>query len=156
MSLLCVQWKTPDDGKRNCPKHVELHPKNKFEKLVHLVGFIIRNLSRCMVTWTSIKNVQTVWGFHPTSHPKVNGNSFPAAKLQKQSWLEANQSSPSRGVKVCIILHSTKQDYIKNYIFFSRLYRLSSFENSSWSSATGCPTSEVRLSAIFLLAIVEN
>jgi len=20
--LLCVQWKTPDDGQRNCPKHV--------------------------------------------------------------------------------------------------------------------------------------
>jgi hypothetical protein len=29
---------------RNCPKHVEFHSKNKFEKLVHLVGFIIRNL----------------------------------------------------------------------------------------------------------------
>jgi hypothetical protein len=40
--LLCVQWKTPDDGQRNCPKHVEFHSKNKFEKLVHLVGFIIR------------------------------------------------------------------------------------------------------------------
>jgi len=39
--LLCVQWKTPDDGHRNCPKHVEFYPKNKFEKLVHLVGFII-------------------------------------------------------------------------------------------------------------------
>jgi len=26
---------------------------NKFEKLVHLVGFIIRNLTRCTVTWTS-------------------------------------------------------------------------------------------------------
>jgi len=40
--LLCVQWKTPDDGQRNCPKHVELYSKNKFEKLVHLVGFVIR------------------------------------------------------------------------------------------------------------------
>jgi len=38
----CVQWKTPDDGQRNCPKHVEFDSKNKFEKLVHLVGFIIR------------------------------------------------------------------------------------------------------------------
>ena len=27
--------------------------QNKFEKLVHLVGFIIRNLSQCTVTWTS-------------------------------------------------------------------------------------------------------
>jgi len=40
--LLCVQWKTPDDGQMNCPKHVEFYSKNKLEKLVHLVGFIIR------------------------------------------------------------------------------------------------------------------
>jgi len=40
--LLCVQWKTADDGQRNCPKHVEFYSRNKFEKLVHLVGFIIR------------------------------------------------------------------------------------------------------------------
>jgi len=39
--LLCVQWKTPDNGQRNCPKRVEFQSKNKFEKLVHLVGFII-------------------------------------------------------------------------------------------------------------------
>jgi hypothetical protein len=73
--LLCVQWKTPDDGQKNCSKYVELCSKNKFEKLVHLVGFIIRiyhdarsperqfitthghlnvNLSRRTVTWTSI------------------------------------------------------------------------------------------------------
>jgi hypothetical protein len=51
--LLCVQWNTPDDGQRNCPKHVEFNSKNKFEKLVHLVAFIIRNVSRCTVTWTS-------------------------------------------------------------------------------------------------------
>jgi hypothetical protein len=41
--LLCVQWKTPDDWQRNCPNHVVFHSKNTFEKLVHLVGFIIRN-----------------------------------------------------------------------------------------------------------------
>ena len=41
---LCVQWKTPDDEQRNCPKHVEFHSKNKFEILVHQVGFIVRNL----------------------------------------------------------------------------------------------------------------
>jgi len=38
----CLQWKTPDDWQRNCPKHVEFYSKNKFEKLVHVVGFIIR------------------------------------------------------------------------------------------------------------------
>jgi len=53
-----VQWKTPDDGQRNCLKRVEFHSKNKFEKLVHLIGFtrIIRNLKRCTVTWTSDNN----------------------------------------------------------------------------------------------------
>jgi len=40
--LLYVQWKTPDDGHRNCPKHVEFYVKNKFEKLLHLFGFIVR------------------------------------------------------------------------------------------------------------------
>ena len=40
--LLCVQWKTPDDGQRNCPKYVEFYSKIKFEKLLHLVGFIVR------------------------------------------------------------------------------------------------------------------
>jgi hypothetical protein len=40
--LLCVQYYTPDDGQKTCPKHVEFYSKNKFEELVHLVGFIIR------------------------------------------------------------------------------------------------------------------
>jgi hypothetical protein len=53
--LLCVQWKTPDDGQRNCLKHVEFHSKNKFEKLVHLVGFIIRD---CYLNFV---NATTVW-----------------------------------------------------------------------------------------------
>ena len=34
--------KNPDDERRNCPKHVEFYSKNIFEKLVHLIGFIIR------------------------------------------------------------------------------------------------------------------
>ena len=52
--LLCVQWKTPDDGQRNSSKHVEFRSKNKnLEKLMHLVGSIIRNLSRWTVRWTS-------------------------------------------------------------------------------------------------------
>ena len=35
-------WKTPDDGQSTCPKHVEFYSINKFQKLVHLFGFIIR------------------------------------------------------------------------------------------------------------------
>ena len=52
--LLYVQWKPPDDGQRNCPKHVEFYSKNKkFEVLMYLFVSIIRNLSRCTVTWKS-------------------------------------------------------------------------------------------------------
>ena len=35
-----VQWKTPDDGQRNCPKHVEFLGKNKFGKISGSVAFI--------------------------------------------------------------------------------------------------------------------
>jgi hypothetical protein len=38
------KWRTPDGEQRNCLKHVEFHSKIKFEKLVHLVGFIIRKV----------------------------------------------------------------------------------------------------------------
>jgi len=40
-----VSLYTSDDGHRNCPKHVEYYSQNKFEKLVHLVGFIISILT---------------------------------------------------------------------------------------------------------------
>ena len=33
--------KISSDGQRNCPKRVEFHSRNKFEKLVHLVGVTI-------------------------------------------------------------------------------------------------------------------
>jgi len=40
-----------DDGQRNCPKHVEFYSKNKFEKLVYLVGFII---SKVLLTYRTV------------------------------------------------------------------------------------------------------
>jgi len=43
IALLSLQWITPDDGQRNCPKHVEFHFQNKFKKLVHLGGFMEMN-----------------------------------------------------------------------------------------------------------------
>ena len=46
--------KTPNDGQRNCPKHVELYSKNKSEKLVHLVSVIIRikrKVENCKGKW---------------------------------------------------------------------------------------------------------
>jgi len=34
--------KSPDDGQRNCPKHVEFYSKNKFEEFVCASSFIHR------------------------------------------------------------------------------------------------------------------
>ena len=42
IQVLLFTVKTLDDGQMNCPKHVEFYSKNKFEKLVHVVGFVIR------------------------------------------------------------------------------------------------------------------
>jgi len=38
--LLCLQRKTPDDGQKNSPKHVGFYSTSKFEKWMHLIGFI--------------------------------------------------------------------------------------------------------------------
>ena len=61
---------TPDDGQRNSPKHVEFYSKNNSEKLVNLVGFIIRiyhderssecqiNLANCNILKKKIDNLR--------------------------------------------------------------------------------------------------
>ena len=41
-TIVVCTVKSANNGQRNCPKHVEFYAKNKFENLVHLVGFIIR------------------------------------------------------------------------------------------------------------------
>jgi len=38
----CVYSAGASDGQRDCPKHMGFYSKNKFEKLVNIVGFIIR------------------------------------------------------------------------------------------------------------------
>ena len=51
--------------------------QNKCEKLVHLVGFIIQNLSRCTVTWMSITDqiilVRNVKGINYLGDQGVDG-----------------------------------------------------------------------------------
>ena len=85
--LLCVQWKT-DGGQRNCPKHVEFYSKNKFEKLVQLVGFIIRiyhdaRSLKCQIHIVAL--LAYLYGvpsspLHP--HPPLRGQ----RSKQAQSW----------------------------------------------------------------------
>jgi hypothetical protein len=68
-----VQWKTPDDGRRNYAKHVEFLDKSKFGTLVRLLVLLKRNLLRCAVTWTYLaffcqwkKPIACVWHTHHT------------------------------------------------------------------------------------------
>ena len=58
--------KTPYDGQRNCPKHVEFYYKNKFENLVHLVGFIVRikkiaSVNKQSITVRKILNIGVIY-----------------------------------------------------------------------------------------------
>jgi len=81
IQLLCVQWKTPDDGQRNCPKPVEFYSKNKFEKSASS-WFYYKNLlrcrslnvtiSRCTVTWTSLYHDLGHWTslYHDVRSPE--------------------------------------------------------------------------------------
>ena len=41
-TIVVCTVKSPDDGQRDCKRHVDFYSKNKFEKLVYLVDFIIR------------------------------------------------------------------------------------------------------------------
>jgi len=52
-----VQWKTPDDGQRNCPKYVDFLDKNKIEKISASVGFI-KNTFVTMHGHMNVKFVQ--------------------------------------------------------------------------------------------------
>jgi len=44
---MSVQWKTPDDGQRNCPKHAEIYSKNKFGKISSRGWFYYKNINIC-------------------------------------------------------------------------------------------------------------
>ena len=76
--LLYVQWKTPDDGQRNCPKHVDFYSKNKFEKSVHLVCFITR--IHCRYNSDQSSNFPWVWSSLNLRVPWNAGNFLTSCK----------------------------------------------------------------------------
>jgi len=80
--LLCVQWKTPVDGQRNCPKHVEFYSKNKFEKLLHLVGFIVRIQPN--VFMFQVSKFPWIWTLRATDSRDVGSNYFVIQRLIPQ------------------------------------------------------------------------
>ena len=57
-----VQWRTPDDGQRNCPKNVEFLDKNKFGKISASVGFIKNEIVRdvwCVALYSLVADINT-------------------------------------------------------------------------------------------------
>ena len=84
--LLCVQRKTPDDVQTNCPKHVEFYSKTKFEKLVHLLGFIIRI-------------------YHAARSPKRQIKRKIATMATKECWLSTSDSGQKAIWRVYISSH---------------------------------------------------
>ena len=56
LPLLGEQLKNPNDGQRNCPKHVEFHSKNKFEKIYH---FCVYSEKLLMMDRGSVRNMQS-------------------------------------------------------------------------------------------------
>ena len=87
ITLLCVQWKTPDDGQRNCPTHVEFYSKNKFEKLVHLVGFILRKYyprSPHLVLLFCLEQYRPLHFGNLQAWPDVSGADLPPRNLVLQ------------------------------------------------------------------------
>ena len=69
--MLRVQCKTPDDEQRNCPKHVEFYSKNTFEKLVHMVGFIIRLFAWSMESVMMLKRCSIIFTVMITMKKKM-------------------------------------------------------------------------------------
>jgi len=102
--LLCVQWKTPDDGQRNCPKHVEFYSKNKLEKLVHLVGFIIRIYHDARSPDHQIPTVLLHVASLHRSGSELQTSAVPARRILVSEW---------QGVCVCVCAVQTP-----NYMHF--------------------------------------
>jgi hypothetical protein len=65
--LLCIQYWTPDDGLKTCPKHVGFYSKNTTEKSAHLVGFFNKN-----VKFTFYLHPTGVWISRREVHSRLN------------------------------------------------------------------------------------
>ena len=119
--LLSEQWKTPDDGQRKCPKHVEFHFKNKFEKLLHLVGFIISistytlYIGRMVIFSTDMRLCKTATHFVTLNCYKYEQNCVICSLLihcnLKQINVVYSNWIPSNSDKQCI------SKYIKKHSF---------------------------------------
>ena len=131
--LLCVQWRTPDDGQRNCPKYIEFHSKNKSEKLVRLVGFIIRTFFLAIFLFLIILILYLSY----TSRP-LSLTLSPSAPLSPHSF---SHSNPNILRPLTFIKNGTSVrpsfHFIWLYHTWSSLCSSPSF-TSIWTMGTSC------------------
>jgi len=106
--FLCVQWKPPDDGQRNSPKHVEFFSKNKFEKLVHLVGFITRIRYISTDVWNSSSPSNDYW-----KHIQLTGISLGLVVMPSVKYCGMPNTSRYAAVSRLILLVSFIYHLIK-------------------------------------------
>jgi hypothetical protein len=116
ISLLCVQWKTPDDGQMNCPKHVEFYSKNKFEKLVHVVGFITRIYHNARSTERQIipEYVQSFLNF------EIN--------ISHLTQIATFEKPTSTTCLTCVLYKTTSVRYLNHYICKVNISQLHNFK----------------------------
>ena len=98
--------KTPVDGQRNCPKYVEFSSKNKFEKWMRLVSFIIRiyhdarspqiDISMCVYIYISVLSVYIYIYIHTHTHTHTR----PLLNALGPIHTTRHVSVPSRNVAV--------------------------------------------------------
>ena len=100
--LLCVQWKTPDDGQRNCPKHEEFYSKNKFEKLVHLVGFIIRIYHDAQPPERQIRVILTTFKENARKMGSFRSHTHITLNKHTAHW---NSAHGTKGITSLMIFH---------------------------------------------------
>jgi len=108
--LLCVQHETPDDGQRNCPKHVVLF-QNKFEKLLHLVGFTTRIYHDAWSSECKIKILASAYKYwtHTHTDTELGRTLIKAAILSAETWtnsmLNMKQESNLSYRNICYVTH---------------------------------------------------
>jgi len=94
--LLYVYSRTPDDGRKGRPKHVECHSKiNEFDTLAHLVSVTIGIILRCTALWT------------PKHTFLFNYSSFSGTRtFYERMWQNVVESDSSRAADALSILQS--------------------------------------------------
>jgi hypothetical protein len=97
MSVPNVQWKTLDDGQRNCPKHVEFLDKDKFGEISAPDAFIKKKSGdgishiRLFCFWT----VPVVWCFETNAVVKNNEQSTTGVRIGACLKLRHTQLGPT-------------------------------------------------------------